>query len=281
MLGFLANIVLLKVDRAIGVPFARWVDDYRIFVNGTSEAESALNRLQVALASCGYELNSEKVAVVPAHRAAQVVGQSLTSVYHPDKESAGQVRSSLRSVFVSAAQDPVRYRRQLRFVLPRLAAEQDEVALDWAFHALFRLPWEAPRICTYVSAFAGDKSVADRVQSALSRALMEENRWVAIRLAAASCVTGLSGNLEIVNHGLRSTSSAALWSLLIRSLALAGCATEVRQEVDRRCLDPRAAAASLTDIGTRIPDPIRKAAPHTASLLADRCAPPPVVDTIL
>jgi hypothetical protein len=279
---FLANIVLIEADRAIGLPFARWVDDYRIFAPNQEAADAALGRLAEALAQLGLMLNVAKARRQPAMEYLDSCGASFTSVYHPEFEASEVVRAALRTVFLNAAPDPRAHRRSLRFVLPRLAAEGDEIAVEWALEAFGTTPWEAPRLVAYLAAFAENPAVRSGVKEHLLLALRLDDVWLATRLAALACSTGIPDDaVDAVAGALTTTESPALWGCLLRALALAGEREAVVQELQRRVLDPRGAVGACADLGLRGVLDFTEEMERTAHALGGRPAPPPSLDTIL
>lgn len=114
---FLSNLVLASADEVIGVPFVRWVDDYRLFAETYEEATTALARLHGALRLAGFEPNDRKTRIVSGSDAAAQHRNTLASVYHPDRDPPDLVRRNLHRVFWAAAEDPIGRRRDLRFSL--------------------------------------------------------------------------------------------------------------------------------------------------------------------
>ncbi len=278
----LGNVVLRAVDDAITNPFVRWVDDYQISCATEEDAVQQLEALRSVLSADGMKLNERKTSIVPA---AKIAGRrdSLQSVYHPDVERPEQVRAALRAVFTDAALDPIKNRRALRFTLPRLAEQRDDCAVDWALKILPEIPWEAPRLCAYLSAFAERPEVARRVETLLLKAAAIGDIWVAVRLAVLACYTRLSDtSASALAEVLHRTESRSLWGLGVRALAVSGHASHVERLFDGGISDSRAAAGALVDLGLghrlpRLPDV------HGATLatLADGPAPLPEVDAIL
>lgn len=277
----LANAVLASVDTALDLPFVRWVDDYRIFAPTRHEAEQALARLEEALHGCGLVLNEAKVRFVPAAEFGGLRGMPLESVYHPDVEPAVQVRSALRSVFLRAVQESPVNRRQLRFVLPRMAAQGDDFALDFALRCADAMPWEAPRLAGYLAAFASRPRVGEAVEERLLAAATERP-WQAARFAALASHTGIHSNVDAVASLAARADSRALWGLLLRALSLSGHRGVVAELTgSTMVLDPRAALVARRDVdlpGGAFEDLV---APATADALRECPAPRPVVDTLL
>jgi hypothetical protein len=278
---FLANVVLADADKAIELPFARWVDDYRIFAPSIDAAQDALTRLGTALETAGLMLNQDKVTLQSADDFLATCGSAFTSVYHPELEGPDTVRAALRSLFLEAAPDPVRHRRSIRFVLPRLANEQDDIAVDWALAVLRDLPWESPRIVAYLARFADREVVRTGANRLLEEALRAGETWLAIRLAGLVCVTGVGGQTTEITAGLAATQSPTLWGFLLRALALAQRRDEVRDELQRRVFDERAALAACIDAGLPTPHVETAAGAEAQRCLRGESAPLPALDSIL
>lgn len=279
----LGNVVLRAVDDVVTAPMVRWVDDYRIFCASEEEAASQLQALRGALAADGLRLNERKTAAVQAGSFAWGLGDSLQSVYHPDVERPEQVRASLRTVFFRAAQEPIRDRRALRFVLPRLAEQGDDCAVEWALSALPQIPWEAPRICAYLGAFADCSEVAARVEEIFLRAAMDGDTWMACRTAALASHTGVSTRGgTLLADVLRTTDSRSLWALGVRALAVSGHRGRVDAVLDSGVRDVRAAAAALVDIDRAHEAATLSGLPAaTREVLSAGPVPIPEVDAIL
>ncbi len=279
---FLANLVLHRVDVGLGVTFTRWVDDYRLFVGPDHGVEDSIRQLSDGLAAVGFELNAIKTRITQSKAAPEQLRKTLESVYHPDNEHPAQVRSALRDVFLDATEDPIAKRRLIRFSLPRLAAERDDVAVPWTLQMLPRLPWEAPRMIAYLSHFAEYDDVKAGVERALVPSLSPGMEWLAVRILPLAVRTGLSSPAtDRAAEALRGTESPALWGGLLRYLSLHGHAQLVRTEVNRRVADPRAALGALSDLGDTLPPALAAKVPATALALRGAPAPAPTVESIL
>jgi hypothetical protein len=278
----LGNVVLAGVDATIDAPFVRWVDDYRIFAESQTHASEILADLRDEAGKAGLSLNQSKVSIVEGSVVAKGQGTPLESVYHPDVESPGQVRSALRAVFFQAIQDPVQNRRSIRFVLPRLAAEEDDVAMGWVLANLRSVPWEAPRFCAYLEPFADRSEVARAVEASLLDSLATRSHWMSVRLAALACRTGVSsaGRIRIASHAGQ-THSPALWALLLRLLSLSGDGRAVHELLTHGCLDPRAGLSAIRDLGESAPGLEAVVPEATRKVLRHGCAPLPIVASIL
>lgn len=280
----LSNLVLASVDERLGVPFARWVDDYRLFPADASTVDGALSELRAALAEVNLSLARDKLQI-RIHNARSVPDE-LASVYHPEYDSRSETRSALRTVWAEATQDPVRKRRRLRFALPRMAKECDDVAVPFALAALTDLPWEAPRLVSYLAAFAEQPRVQHGVAQALCRAVTQGDIWRTSHLLSLACrlpsAVVAPEAIPAVLNALAPLRSSPAWGLAIRFLALhcVGSAGDEAQATD--VPDPRAALAVQADLGLSLDIPAASCAKPTAEWLSlYGAAPSPRVDSIL
>lgn len=60
---YLANLALIPIDEAVGLPFARWQDDYWIFATREADLEVALSRMAVAAEHINLGLSVEKTTI--------------------------------------------------------------------------------------------------------------------------------------------------------------------------------------------------------------------------
>lgn len=257
-----ANHLLREPDAAIGAPFTRWVDDYRIFADTPAAARRAVGRLADALGHLGLCLNNDKCEVIASRDyLARRHGAPLESVYHPDLESREAVRASLRTVFLRAVNE--NNRRLLRFSLPRLGEQKDAIAVEYAIGEIERNSVDTPRLAFYLSAFLDDGEVAERISHlAKSPGL---SPWATTRLCPLLCSISLcDATFDALGHAIRATDQPALWAALLRVLAVHGQKELVVDEVTtRQSLDPRAAIGAYLDIGRPIPSDLRLMAPCT------------------
>ncbi|MCB0908746.1 MAG: RNA-directed DNA polymerase [Nocardioidaceae bacterium] len=277
----LANAVLAEADAAVELPFARWVDDYRLFAASKAEALAGLESLRAALMAIGLDLNESKVAVMSARDFGAMSGLPLASVYHPDAESPRQVRAALRTAFLHAVQSVATNRRELRFVLPRLAAQGDDIALEWVMRNLRAMPWEAPRCAAYLLAF-GDRPVVQQFVEQTLLDTAETSPWFAARFAALACHTGISDhNADAIACAAVKTTSAAVEGLILRALAVSRHGRLVADLTNETVRDARAALASRREVG--LPDgPAADCVPEeTLAAMAVQPTPLPVVASIL
>jgi hypothetical protein len=283
----IANAVLAPVDRALGAPFTRWIDDYRIFASTRAEADGVVRSLRNALGQLDLRLKDAKLEVMPTLEYRRTRhGVPLDSVYHPQDEPENAVRAALRSVFISAVSTGDR--RRLRFVLPRLAQELDPAAIDYAFAALRANSIDAPRLVHYLSVFVSDAAVAARIR-ALSIDPAVSN-WVLMRIVPLLCRIDLDdGALSTISSRAATTDSALLWGLLIRLLAVhRHTATLDLLSRPEGVRDHRAAAAAFIDLGSEVPDSMQTPATEATVRALERRAvddtggaPLPKVESLL
>lgn len=277
----LGNAVLNLVDHRLDVPVARWVDDYRLFVPRSRDPETVLGGLREALEEVGLRLNEEKTEVVPGARGERASHNALSSVYHPDRDPPDAVRENLHRTFYEALEEPAASRRKVRFLLPRLAEQRDDVALSFAFHGLSAFPWDAPRLVSYIATFAERREVVFLVNAHLASAARDGNSWIVSRLAPLACHVGLSDfAADTLEHNIDAFAHTPAWGMALRALAVSGLksAAEIASAPDPP--DPRAALVALRDLDRDFPSHLREAEPVLSSLLRRR-APLPRTDTIL
>jgi hypothetical protein len=78
----LANAVLRSVDHAVGVPFLRWVDDYRAVVRTEGQAADVLERMDEALARLALSRSARKtrLGVAPGWLGSAIGGSGRSQV---------------------------------------------------------------------------------------------------------------------------------------------------------------------------------------------------------
>lgn len=279
---FLSNLVLSDADDAIGVPFLRWVDDYRLFASTRAQASAALERLHDAMRRTGLEPNERKTRIVPGAQAAEDHQNTLASVYHPDRDPPEIVRENLHRVFFRASEDPVAQRRQLRFSLARMAREEDPAAIEWACEALARIPWEAPRLASYLTSFAGEARVGEAAERTLLKAVHESDAWMVARLVPLTWHTGLSETARTtLAASLHSLTSTPAWGLTLRLLAHLGEDAAVRRSLAQPVGDRRAMLVALCESGLEPPSWLSESEPALAAVLRDGPVPAPTVESLL
>jgi hypothetical protein len=278
----LANAVLNLVDQRIEVPIARWVDDYRLFVPPDVDPMQALGTLRSALEDVGLKLNEDKTKVVPGARGGEASKNALTSVYHPDRDPPELVRNNLHRVFYESLEDPILNRRAVRFLLPRLATEEDDVALSFAFHGLTTFPWEAPRLVNYIATFAQRPEVTFLVNAHLAAAADAGNAWLVSRLGVLACNMDVSDRTSsALLESLEKLEGTPAWGVALRVLSLAGDPRVVAIAERPDSPDPRAALVALRDLSHPLPGHLREAEPVLAAALAFSPASRPDTETIL
>lgn len=277
-----ANLVLSAVDEKIRVPFTRWVDDYRLFASSHDEASAAVKELRSALSHVGLQLNQSKLQVLDSmHYRSRRHGVPLDSVYHPQDEPSSEVRANLRSVFLRAVSEG--NRRQLRFALPRLAKQSDDIAIPYAIQALSLNSVDAPRLVHYLSAFLGDQATVARIEALVQADSIHD--WALARLVPVLTRVPLTDEtVRALDARLASTQSPLVWGLLLRVLARRQAGTSVLRSVANCKIvpDDRAVIAALWDIGTPVSAELRRRASATVETLRNLGeAPLPKADTLL
>ena len=277
----LANLILAEADKGIGVPFVRWVDDYRIFTNSPSEADAAIRRLAISLAPLGLHLNQSKSKTMTTreflHRH---LGKSLDSVYHPQDEPGPSVQANLRSVFLAAMAESDR--RRLRFVLPRMAAQRDNFAVTFSLDALRQATVDAPRIVAYLANFLDDERVCGSISDIMLHEIAEED-WTLSRLTPLLVRVPLSSSvIDRAFNKVMSTDSPIVWGLMLRVLSAHRRTDLTLDALSSQILDPRAAVAACFDIDIPVPDVLEhRAGPTVQSLAKIGAAPLPRVQSLL
>lgn len=278
----LCNAFLDAVDRQLEVPIARWVDDYRLFIPPGDDPEVQIGALRQALNDVGLKLNEAKTQVVPGAKGAEASQNALTSVYHPDKDPPERVQKNLRRLFHESLENPRANRRSIRFLLPRLANESDDIALSFAFDGLRTIPWEAPRLVKYLSAFADRPEVRYLVDSNLAAAAVNEDAWLTARLGVLGCHIELSSQTATtLLEKIGAFEGTPAWGIVLRALALSGREEAGALAETEDCPDPRAAITALRDLNRTIPAHLVEAEPVLAEALKHWPAPAPTADTIL
>lgn len=112
-----ASLVLLPVDQTIKSPFARWLDDYRVFTGSHHAATTQLARLTDALEAFGFTVASEKTVAatygtVNSDYAASLAdhapneAQPLSQTLHQSGDSVRGWEKSVRLALRMAADHP-------------------------------------------------------------------------------------------------------------------------------------------------------------------------------
>jgi len=278
----LANIVLSQVDSRLKVPFARWVDDYRLFARDLVQAQAALDSLDEALSSVGLTLNREKTRIQRSDEASEQHYQALGSAYQPETDSEDEIAEKLHKVFSEASANPITQRRQLRFVLRRLAKQEDDIAIPFVLENLTKLPWEAPRMVGYLAALAETHDLSAQANHLALQAARDGNPWMLCRLAPLMTQVELSDETAKALEGAHpSLPGTPAWGLTLRALALSGYPQMTLDALRERSGDARAIITSARDLDILLPEWLREAEPVLASVLADETAPPLVSESLL
>ena len=277
-----ANLVLHRADTLLDVRFTRWIDDYRLFIPPGRDPVAVIRRLEEGLSNIGLGLNRAKTLVLDVEHARTVTRDPLESVYHPDRDPPERVRQKLRAVLAAAVQDPIRQRHAVRFVLPRLANEGDEVAVPFALNALLALPWDAPRAVAYLGRFAERKEVRDGVDGAVRVAATRRDAWLLAQLAPLALRITLSTNtLDALGEALVHLTPSPAWGLTLRVLAVNARRHDVERAIQGPIPDVRAALVALQTLEWPIPDPLARTEPVLASRLDRETMPLPAIDSLL
>jgi hypothetical protein len=138
----IGSAVLGGADKALRAAFgsrwARWADDFHIFVADPAEAEQARSLLAEELGKLDLTLSSEKTRLMS-------VADLLAG---PARDVAGDPAEVwLRGVANSDA-------RAFRYALPRLAARHDPIALDDLIHITTENAYILPRTVYYLDQLA-------------------------------------------------------------------------------------------------------------------------------
>jgi len=280
----LANLVLHHVDRRLPMPFTRWVDHYRLFVSRPSDADDALQSLEQSLGALRLTLNTTKLDI-------RLGGTSwtgdlpLTSVYHPDREGPDPTRAELRRLFAASAADPITGRRDLRFVLPRLARSGDAIAVPFALYALRELPWEAPRAVAYLEGFLGDERVGPAVNVLQEAAARKGDAWMLARLSPLGCRLPITeAAATLLQELLPPETPPVPWAAALRILARQRPTSAVRTAAHSALApDPRAALAAAHDLGDNLASvPASQEEPRTVRALEglDEVPTPPAASSL-
>lgn len=280
----IANMILAYADSRLKVPFTRWVDDYRLFVDSKSEGWAALEDLAKALAPLGLRLNRGKSRILTLDEFRRLaLGPSLDSVYHPQDESPAAVRANLRSVFLDSVAR--KDRRLLRFSLPRLAKEQDDFALSFVLESLSQAPQiDAPRMVAYLSTFSESPALTSHLPSLIDAQV--DDGWNFLRIVPLLARTASTpAVVDRLAQRLEGTRSALQWGNLLRTLAIHDATEAVKRELGRLgsgVPDGRAAAVVAWELQL----PVRcdwgaGVAPVMDSLEEAQDAPLPRVDSLL
>lgn len=279
----LANVVLHDVDRSIEVPWARWVDDYRLFVPAGRDPQAHIDALAKHLRRFGLELNAAKTRVRPAAEVTRTHRNVLGEVYNPERDGEEKAVAALHRLLEEARQDPVKERTKLRFALGRLTKTNDSSAVPFALAALRDIPWEAPRLVGYLGNFADELPVRKGANNVLKEAAGAGDAWLVARLAPLLMRNGLSSqSAEVLEEAMPGLTGTPTWGLALRLLALSGHESQVIRLTYDDVSDPRAALIALADLRLPLPDRLVRLEPLTAQALeAAGRAPVPSLQSLL
>jgi hypothetical protein len=281
----LGNLVLGHAERGLGVPFMRWVDDYRLFTVSEEQSEQALIRLARGLNVFGLELNHSKTRIVPAHSALTEIRAITAPIFDPKIDSQRMIGEKLMSALHRAAADPAGRRSEMRYSLSGLTREREPAFIDWALQALWEVPWEAPRLVAYLATFANDPRIGPGAERSLRRAALAGDRWRVCRLAPLVIHTRGSEvsrpTLRALAEALPALAGSPAWGLALRTLSLAKAGDLVRGALSTEVLDIRAALVALRDLDLALPAELCAIEPALAEALRYVPAPAPAVDSML
>lgn len=271
----IANMILTVVDQEIDADFTRWVDDYRIAVGSERDGTRILGRMDSVLSELGLELNRDKTALCTSQDFIRTLGMSLDSVYHPGDEVGELVHAQLRQVYIRAVTEP--NRRLLRFSLPRLAREDDDMALDYCLQGLLNSDVDSPRMADYISRFHDDHRVAAFLETALSS--LED--WSLARVLPLVPLVRMKQGRDTLLELTQAGRASSVSELAVRGLALLGD-ERVVHAVTQPNLDSRVAIAACLDLDLSVPVHHADRAVPTM-MAADRVGrfPLPTTETIL
>jgi hypothetical protein len=277
----LANLWLSQADGHLGDRFTRWVDDYRLFAFSREEVEGQVEQLAKGLAALGLSLNPAKTRIFAGSDAVRATADSLASVYHPDLDDPRETTTALRRTFAGAAAEPIRLRRHLRFVLPRLARQGDDFALKYALSSIDTIPWEAPRLVAYISTFAERAEVREIANRAFEHALRLGNDWLIARLVPLLCRTELNEtSVPALAEYVSGDASGPVRGLGLRLLAAGGYRDAVAM-LASRVPDQRAVLAACAVVGVTAPALAAEQEPGTAMYLSENPPPLPPSSSLL
>jgi hypothetical protein len=281
----LANIVLSEIDSTLNASFTRWVDDYRVFVQSEAEASGVIERLHRYLGSKGLALNEAKLKVIPAAEARRELGRSLESVYHPEQDPTEKSRADLLALLADISGNLAEHRRELRFLLRRMAQLRDAALVSFALRAIRVLPWEAPRLVAYLGSVELSVDQGDELIRVFADATVRESDWLVARLAPLAARTRVPEDVRraLVTYLSKAEFRApAIWGLGLRVLSASADHERVMAILSNGTLpDPRAVLAACKDLGLDLNPAALEGAPATGGALASLDAPLPDYQSIL
>lgn len=193
----LASAYLEPVDAYMlrkGYTFYRYVDDIYIFAANEAEARRGLRELEGQLRQLQLQLQSGKTEIIvgPSAIKAKVIDAdsdvaSTAFVYRRAPRGLGlaRVKKKWRSVSRRKPFPP----RIGKYLLRRLAANRDPLALDWCLRNLGVLDWLTRELGPYLSLFAHKPTVQRRLvahlRSPLNDSPAEESSILRVLLSAS------------------------------------------------------------------------------------------------
>ncbi|HEY7933584.1 MAG TPA: RNA-directed DNA polymerase [Solirubrobacteraceae bacterium] len=281
----LGNLVLGHAERGLTLEFLRWVDDYRLFAHSERQAHEALACLSEGLSVFDLKLNLSKTRIVPGYEAAVEVRDSFVAIFNSEVDSSRVIHEKLIGAFRRAAADPVERRRELRYSLAVLTREHEPAFIDWAFASLWEIPWEAPRLVSYLASVSNDPRVASGVDRALGKAAQIADPWRVCRLAPLAMHTGAemlsNSTLSALLEALPRLAGSPAWGLALRTLSRARHREVVERVLADQVVDVRAALVALRDLDLALPASLCALEPALAEALRYVPAPLPPVRSML
>lgn len=272
-LRLLYNCLLAPVDAALVGGFSRWIDDFRLFAASEQEAQERLELLRKLLAEQGLILNDAKTVMLSAAEAQARSANTFAGIYVAE-DPVEVRRDKLHQALSEAVADPLAKRRLMRFVLGRLEKERDDIAVDFALDILSQMPYEAPRLISYLGCFTERERVADRANTLLANAAQDDNGWLLCRLGSLVLHTGANHKtLKSLRSQLDCFEGSPAWAVSLRILArfdatqplpaaaadsralLIAYAEQQRSLPEAAVLDEPATAAAIGRIGDALPLP--------------------------
>ncbi len=192
----LASAYLEPIDTYMlrkGYAFFRYVDDMYVFASSEALARVALRDLEGQLRLLQLNLQSGKTDIVVGSRAirSQVVDAdsdvaSIAWVYRRSAKGAGLARIKTR--WRSVARRKPFPARLGRYLLRRLAANKDPIAVNWCVRNLGILDWMSREVGPYLSLFP-DSAVVQRgivahLNSPMNNSAAEESSLLRVLLSA-------------------------------------------------------------------------------------------------
>jgi hypothetical protein len=281
----LGNIVLGYAERELSAPFLRWVDDYRLFADSEQQAQEALACLGQGLCNLGLQLNVAKTRILTGRGATDEIRRSFTPFFDAEIDSSKVIREKLIAALSRAAADPIERRRELRYSLAMLTREHEPAFIDWALAALWEIPWEAPRLVSYLASVDRDPRVFAGAERALCRAAEMADPWHVCRLAPLVInerrAQPSKSTLHALADALEGLAGSPAWGLALRTLSRAGCRDVVERALTQPVPDARAALTALRDLDVALPAWLCALEPALAEALRYVPAPAPPMRSML